>query len=170
MQIATLDVGLSTHNHTASSSLVSILNTLQTHNVGTCWEVRTLDVLHQGFYIHILIIDVSHAGIDYFTEVMSRNIGGHTNSNTCCTIHQEVRNLGRHNGRFRQGIVKVHSHINGFLVQVIHHSLAHHTQTSLGITHSSRAVTVYRTEVTLTVDKRVAHVPVLCHADEGTVD
>ena len=47
---------------------------------------------------------------------------------------------------------------------------AHLRESALGITHGSRRVAVYRTEVTLTVYKHVSHVPALTHTHQCTVD
>ena len=37
------------------------------------------------------IMAAYNAGVNYFAKVMGRNIGGHTNGNTCGTVHKQVR-------------------------------------------------------------------------------
>ena len=125
VQITAFYIGLGAHNHTSPTRFVCILDALESHDVSTCREVRTFNILHQRFYIHILVVDISNASVNYFAEVMGRNVSCHTDSNTCCTVHQQVWYLSGHNCGFGQGVVEVHGHINRLLVQVVHHSFTH---------------------------------------------
>ena len=64
VSFAALNLSLGTHNDTATTSLVSILNTLQTIDICSCWEIRTWDELHQALGIDIRIVDISAAAVD----------------------------------------------------------------------------------------------------------
>ena len=170
VSIPTLDLGSSTYHDTTTTGLVSVLHTLDTIDGSTCREVWSRNIFHQAIGVDVRIVDVSTAAIDDLTQVVGRNIGSHTHGDTVTTIHQEVRNLGRHHGRFLEGVIEVVHHIDGFLVQVVHDVLTHLREAALSITHGSRRVAIDRTEVTLSINQCVTHVPLLSHAHEGTID
>ena len=142
MLVARFNIGLGTQYDSAASGLVSVLYTLQTHDIGSGGEVGTLDILHQVFVAQLVIVYKSHTSINNLAQVMSGNVGGHTYGNTGCSVNKKVGNAGRHNGGFLQRIVEVVGHIHSFLLQVFHHGLAHQAQSSLGITHGCGAVAV----------------------------
>ena len=96
--LSTLNLGLGTHHDTATTCLVSVANTLQTIDIGACWEVGTWDILHQAVGIDIGVVDIGTAAIDDLTEVVGRHIGSHTYGNTVTTIYQQIGNLGWHDG------------------------------------------------------------------------
>ena len=163
------DFGLGTHYHTSASGFVGIAHTADTINISSGREIRCLDVLHQAVYVDFIVIDVCHASVNDFTQVVCRHIGSHTYGDTRSTVHQQVRDAGRHDGRFLQRIVEVVGKVYSFLVKVLHHLLTNLLQTSLRISHSGSTISVNRTEVTLTVDQRITHRPVLCHTHQGTI-
>ena len=168
--LTTLNLGLRTHHDTATTCLVGIAHALESIDVGTSGEVGTWDELHQSVSIDIGVVDISAATVDNLTQVVSWHVRSHTDGNTVTTIHQQIRNLGRHDGGLCQRVVEVGGHINGLLVEVVHDMLTHLGETALGVTHGCRRVTVDRSEVTLTINERITHVPVLSHTDEGSID
>ena len=101
---------------------------------------------------------------------MRRHICCHTHCNTRSTVHQQVGETRRHYCRFGYSVVEVHREIHCILVDVAHHFLAHLCEASLGVTHSSSAVAVYRTKVTLSVNQLVAHCPTLGHTHHCIVN
>ena len=170
VSLATLNLSLGTHHNTTTTSLVGIAHSLQTIDVCACGEIRTWDILHQSISIDIRIVDISTATINNLCQIMGRHVGSHTYSNTITTIYQQVRNLGRHHSRFNERVVEVRSHVNSFLIKVVHDMLTHLREAALCVSHGSRRVTIDRAEVTLTIYERVTHVPVLSHTNEGTID
>ena len=163
------DFSFCTHDNSATTCFVGFAYTADTIYITTSREIRCLDVLHQTICINIIVINVCNAGIDYFRQVMSRHVGSHTYGNTRCTVYQQIRDACRHNGRFLQCIVKVRGKVNCFLIQISHQVFTHLLQTRFGITHSRCTVTVNRTEVTLTVYKRISHSPILSHTNQCTI-
>ena len=101
---------------------------------------------------------------------MCRHIGGHTYGDTVTTIDEQVRHLRRHDGRLLQRVVEVVHHINGLFVKVVHDMLTHLRESALCVTHSGWGVAIDGAKVTLTVNEGIAHIPVLCHTHEGTID
>ena len=170
MVFTTFNLGSGTNHDSASTRFVCILHTLYTIDGSTGWEVRSRDILHQSICINVRIIDICTATINHLTQVVGRHIGSHTYGNTVTTIYQKIRNLGRHHGRLLQGIIEVVGHINRFLVKVIHDMLTHLGEAALCITHGSRRVTVNRTEVTLSVNQGITHVPLLSHTHQSAVN
>ena len=170
VRVAAFDFRLGTHHDASASSLVSLLHTRQTIDISTRREVRSLDILHQSVYVDVRIVDICTASVNHLTQVVCRNIGGHTHGNTVTAVHQEVRYLCRHHRRLHKGVVKVRLHVYSVLLQVVHNVLTHLRESTLRITHGSRRVAVHRAEVTLTVYEHVSHIPVLTHTHQCTVN
>ena len=163
------DISLSTHDNAAAACLVSVPDALQAHDIGTCREVGTLHIHHQVVNGQVGIVHIGHASINYLAQVVRRYVCSHTHSDTRCAVDQQVGDAGRHYRRLEQCVVEVCGHVDGFLLQVVHHGLAHQGETSLGVTHGCRAVSVDGAEVSLTVDQRVAHAPFLSHTHQGAI-
>ena len=168
--VIALDLSLGTHDDASLTRLIGFFNALETIDISTCGEVWSRDILHQSIGVDVWIVDISAAAIDHLTQVVSRNVGSHTHGNTVTAIDQQVGHLGRHHRGLLQRIIEVVDHIDGILLDIVHDMLTHLGKAALGITHGSRRVAVNTTEVTLSVYKRIAHVPVLAHTHEGTID
>ena len=125
MVLSDLDFCLSTNYYSATAGFVGILYTLKTINICTCRKVRSLDILHQSVCINSWIIYICTATIDYFVEVMCRDIRCHTHGNTVASVYEQIRYFRRHNRRFLQGIIEIIGHINGVFFKIIHDMLAH---------------------------------------------
>ena len=167
--VAALNLSLGTHHDTATTCLIGILHTLQTIDISTCREVWTWDVLHQSLSVDIGVVDIGAAAVDHLSEVVCRHVGGHTYGDTVTTIDEQVGHLRRHDCRLLQRVVEVVHHIDGLFVEVVHDVLTHLREAALSVTHGGGRVAIDGAEVTLTVDERVAHVPVLGHTHEGTI-
>ena len=59
-------------------------------------------------------------GVDDFAEVVRRDVGRHSNSNTLRAIHEEVWELGWKYDRLFVGVVVVRNEINGLFVDTRH--------------------------------------------------
>ena len=94
----------------------------------------------------------------------------HTHSNTTCAIHKQQRYLGWQYGWLLNCIIEVGSPINSLLIDVGHHLVGNLLHTGLCVTHSRSRVTVHRTEVTLTLYKRITHSPILSHTNHSLVN
>ena len=163
------NLGLRAHNHTSAPGLIGILDALHAHDVGAGGEIGALHIGHQVRARKPGIVHKSHTGVYHLSQIVGGNVGGHAHGNTGGSVHEQVGYAGGHHRGLAQGVIKVVGHVHGFLVQVFHHGLAHQAQAGLGVTHGGRAVTVHRTEVSLSVHQRVAHGPLLRHAHQGSV-
>ena len=163
MCLSAFDFGFRTHNYTSSSSQICLAYTTHTIYKPTSRKIWCFDKFHQFLYCNFRIINICFTCFNYFRKIMRRHIGSHTYSDTGCSVHQKIWDACRHNFRFYQRIIKVRLKIDGFLIQVIHHCFTQLIKTSFCITHSSRAITVYRTKVPLSIYQRITHCPFLSH-------
>ena len=165
-----LDVSLCSHDDASATSLIGILYALQAHDVSARWEIRSLHPLHQFLAGQFRIVNVCHTGINHFVQIMGRDIRCHTNCNTCSTIDKQIGNLSGHYGRLNQRIIEIRGHIHSFLIQILHHGLAHQTQACLRVTHRSGSIAIHASEVSLPVHKCVPHVPILSHTHQCAIN
>ena len=163
------DLCFGTHYHSTTTSFIGIAHTAYTIYIATGWEIGSFYILHQPFDINIVIVNIGNTCINNFRKVMGRHVCCHTYSNTGCSVDQQVRNTRRHHRWFLQCIIKVILEINSLFIKILHHFFTDFLQSGLCITHGSWAVTIYRTEVTLTIYQWISHSPVLSHSDQGTI-
>ena len=130
-----LNLGLGAHHHPALTGLVSFLHAAQTENISARGEVGRRHILHQSLDVNLGIVDISHRGVDDFGQVVSGNVGGHTDGDTARTVDQQVGNARRHHRGLLQGVVEVIHHVDSFLVKVLHHGFARGSQAGLRVTH-----------------------------------
>ena len=166
---ATLNVSFGTHNNASASCFVSTTYPLHAHNVATRREVGRFNVVHQLFDGNVGVVNVSHAAINYLAQVVCRNVSCHTYGNTTRTIHQKVGDACRHYAGFVARVIKVTVHVNRFLLNVLHHSLAYGREACFSITHSCCRVTIHWTKVSLTFDQGVTHIPWLCQTHQSSI-
>ena len=170
VRVAALYVGFGAEDNASAAGLVGIADALHAHDVGAGGEVGAFHVVHEVIYRKFAVIDVSHAGVDDFAEVVRRDVGCHADGNAGGSVDEQIGDARRHDGRLAECVVEVGRHVNGLLLQVVHHGFAHEAEPCLGVSHGSGAVAIDAAEVALAVNKRVAHSPFLSHADEGHID
>ena len=163
MCLSAFNFSFRTHNYTSATCQICFAYPTHTIYISASREIRCFDKFHQFLYRNFRIINICITCFNHFRKIMRRHIGSHTNSNTGCSVHQKVRDTRRHHLRFHQCIIKVRFKINGFLIQVIHHCFTQLIETSFCITHSSRAITIHRTKVSLSIYQRITHCPFLRH-------
>ena len=158
-----LDLGLGTHNHATTTRFECLTNALVTVDDTTRREVGTLDIFSQLRNLDLLVVNVCTASVANLTQVMGSHIGCHTYRNTARTIDQQQRNLGGQHRRFGSRIIEVERKVDRILLDVGHNLISDLAHTSLSITHRSCRVAIHRAKVTLTVNQRVTHRPLLRH-------
>ena len=158
------------HDDAPAACLVGFAHTAEAVDVGSGGEVGGFHVVHQFLDGDVRIVDVGDASVDDFAQVVCGHVGGHTDGDACSTVDEQAGDAGREDGRLGILVIVVRLEIDGVLVEVLHHFLAHLLQSGLGVTHGSGGVAIDTAEVTLTVDQRIAHGPVLSHAHQCAVD
>ena len=165
-----LDVGLGAHHHAAAARQHRLLHTLVAVDDTARGEVGTFDEMQQLLARDLRVVDVGAAGVHHLREVVRSHVRSHTHGDTAGAVDDQQRNFRRQNRRFGDRIVEVERPVDRFLVDVGHYFVRDFLHAGFGVTHGSRRVAVHRTEVTLAVDQRVAHRPVLRQADHRVVD
>ena len=163
MCLSCFNFSFSTHDHTSATCQICFTYPTYTIYIPTCREIRRFNKVHQLFYSNLRIIDICVTCLNYFHKVVRGHISSHSYCNTRCSIHKKIWDTRRHYFGFYQRIIKVRLKINGFLVQVIHHCFTQLIKTCFCITHSSRAITIHRTKVTLSIYQGITHCPFLSH-------
>ena len=86
-----LNRGHTAHANRATAGGVGLLDALIADNLGGSWEIRALDALHdriqRGLFIRFRVVQAPVDGIRDLTQVVRRDVGGHTDGNTAGTVH-----------------------------------------------------------------------------------
>ena len=87
---------------------------------------------------------------------MRRYRSRHTYGNTVAAVYEQIRYSRRKHRRFFFFFVEIRYEIYRFFVYVTQHLQCKRRHTRFRITHCRRAVSVHRTEVTVSVDEHVS--------------
>ena len=77
-------------NNTSSPRSVGVAYPLVSPDVGTCREVRTLDVLHQLFDAGVWVPDEVHNRVANFGYIVRRDVGSHSDRDAGCAVNQQI--------------------------------------------------------------------------------
>src|SRR6201991_274071 len=165
-----IDMNLAAKNDTTAAKMHGSLDAFHTIDDPACWKVGSLDMHHQLFDSHVLILDIGDTTVDDLRQVMRHHIGGHPNGDTAGTVHQQLGDAGGQNRWLLEGVVEIGLEVDRILLDIFQHILGLTMQTGLNIPHCRRAVTILVPEVTLAVDEQITHAPFLRHTDHGVED
>ena len=165
-----LDLGAGADGDTAAAGGIGGTDARTAHYHTAGGEIGALDVLHQVDKLRLGVVDEHTDAVDDLAQVVGRDIGGHTDRDTAGAVHQQVgESAGQHHGLFG-GVIEVGGVVHRILFDVRQHIQAHLAHTSLGITIGGGGVAVDGTEVTVTVDQRIAQREILRHTHQRVVD
>ena len=116
------------------------------------------------------IFDQIDGGVDDFSEIVRRNVGGHADGDAARPVDDEVGNARGQDGWLDGGLVVVGHEVDGFHVDVGHELAGNALHAALGVAHGSGRIAVDGAEVALAVDQRIAQAKGLRHADQRVVD
>ena len=125
VRLAALNFSLGTHHNAAAARSVSVAHALHAVNIGSRREVGRLYVLHKTVDIDVRVVYISATAVNHLAEIVRRNVSCHTYGYTIAAIDEQVGYLSRHDGRLLLRVVKVVSHVDRFLVKVVHDVFAH---------------------------------------------
>ena len=98
-------------------------------------EIRGWDDVDQFIDRNRRIVDIGQAGLDYFAQIVRRNVGRHADGDTASAIDQKVRETGRENLRLFAAAVIVRLEIDSVLVEIVQKSVCDLVQARFGVTH-----------------------------------
>ena len=147
---------------TALTRTIGIRNVFRGFNDNTAGrKIGAGNVFKQGIVAGIGRFDQVDTGVHQFRDVMRRDVGGHTDSNTRRPVCQEVRELRGQNGRLGQCAVVILSKIDSIFIQTFQHGLGHGGHARFGISARSGVIPVDVAKVPLPVNQRITHVKIL---------
>ena len=138
-----LDPGLGTHDYTAAPLKIGFARAGSAQHDAAGREVRAGNIFDQLFRRQVGVFDQGLAGIDYFAQIMRRDIRRHTHGNTTCTVDQHVRETCRQNSGFAFLAIVVVDEVDGFLVQIAGHERRDLVQARFRIAHGRSAIAVH---------------------------
>ena len=162
--------GTGAHTHTAMTREVSFANARTATSNSACREVRALHVFHQFFTGDVRILRHRVDCSTDFAQVVRSHVRCHTHSNTRRSVHNHVRERRREHQRFFERFIVVRAHVDSFFFKIFEHEGTEIVHLRFGVTHGSRAVTVDRTEVTLTKHQRITQREVLRHSGKSFIN
>ena len=163
-------MGFGAEDNLSSAGSIGRTDARASHNDAAGREVRALDVLHQLIQTCIWIVDEAADSVDDLAEIVRRDIGSHTNRNTGGTVDQQVRESAGQNDRLLKAVIVVGFKIDRFLVDVGEHPHGNLAHLRLGVSVSSRWVSIDRTEVSVAVYQRIAQREILCHSHQRIIN
>ena len=81
--------------YNATAGVISTGNTFLAQNAGTGREVRAFDSRHQLWNFHIRVINQHNKAVNNLAQIVRRNVGSHTYSDTGTAVNQQSRDLRR---------------------------------------------------------------------------
>ena len=159
----------------ATAGTVRLLNLFSAENRGSRRKIRTFYDLHQLVDVRIpvflnLIIDNLYHAVDGLPQIVRRNIGRHTDSDSLGAVDHEIRKTGRKHRRLLLRLVKVRRKIYRVFINICRHLHGDLRQTCLRVTHGRCPVSVHGTEVAVSVHQRVSGRPFLGQINKSAVD
>src|SRR3989344_7222909 len=105
-----------------------------------------------------------------FSQIMRRDAGRNSDRDAGRSVQKK---LGNFTGKefwllFRAVVIRLP--VNSFLFYVGQQFLAHLRQPAFRVSHRRRVITVYGTEVSLSMDKGIAQGKILSHSDKRFID
>ena len=164
------ELGAGADYYLSSAGCVRLTDTSSAHNNSFCREIRTFDVLHKVLEGSFGVVENTHACVDYFAEIVRRNIGCHTDGYTRRSVYQKVGESRRKHERLLSRFVEVGNPVNRVFLYIAQHFVAYFAHTRFGVTISGRRVAVHRTEVSVTFNQHIAHGEVLSQSHHRVVN
>ena len=149
------NLGGGLHDDAAAPGGVGVEDALVAQDIGARWEIGAFDRPHQLFCGGVRVVDQADNGVADLSQVVGRDVGGHTHGDARRAVDQHVGQAGRQDGWLSQRVVEVWGEIDGVLVDIRQQFLCDGGQTGFGVPHGCRRVAVDAAEVTLTSDQRV---------------
>ena len=171
--VATIElfkVGAGANHHPATAGAIALPHTRDAVDGGAGGKIGSRHQLNQLIDARLGAPQQKQTGVDDFTQVMRRNVGGHAHGNARRAIDQQVGNPCWQNRGLEFLAVVIRLKIHGFTVDVGEHFAGELVEPALGVTHGGGVVAVNRPEVALPVHQWVTQRKILRHANQRVVD
>ena len=158
-------------NHqTAAAGGVGGTDAAAAHDDALRGEVGALDVLHQVGEGGLRVIQHADARADHLTQVVRRDVGGHTHGDAAGAVHQQVGEAAGENAGLFAALVKVGIPVHRVLLDIPQHLVGDLAQTGLGVSVSGRGVAIHGAEVAVAVHQHIAHGEILGQTHQRVID
>ena len=127
-------------------------------------------MFHQFIDGDIRVVDHRQATFNHFSQVVGRNIGGHTHGDTGGAIDQQIGDARWQHHRNLFGLIVVGDKVDGLFFQVFDQRVGDLGHTDFGVSHCRGGVTINRTEVTLAIHQHIAQRERLGHSHNSLVN
>src|SRR5690606_9391186 len=165
-----LDAGLAAHFDAPAPGLVGFFDAVAAQDLRAGRKVGAADDGHQLLDGRVGVVDEHDEPVDYFAQIVRRDVRGHADRDARRAVDEQVRDAGWQHDRLLQRVVEVGHEVDGLFVDVPQHLHRDAGQARLGVAHGRRRVAVHAAEVAVGIHQRVPVRKVLRHAHHGVVD
>ena len=165
-----LDARLAAHDDGAASADQRVSGARTAHDLAAGGKVRARYEVEQRFLGRRWIVDQRQAGVDHLTEIMRRNVGGHTDRNAARAVDQEIGDARRQDDGLQLLAVVVLLEVDGVLVDIGQEGAGRPRHPALRVAHGGRHIPIHRAEIALAVHQRQAHRERLSHPRQREID
>ena len=154
---------------------VCLFNSPAAENGCTGRKIRSFYDFHNffqcGFFIFFhLVINNFYYSVDYFCQIVWRNVCCHTNGNSRSSIYQKIRKTGWKYRRFFFCLIKVWYEIYGIFIDICQKLHRDFAEPCLCVSHGSSTVSIDRTKVSVAIYEWITGGPFLRHIYKGTIN
>ena len=150
------NLSLASRHYSASAVSICMSYIALTINNTSHWKVGAFYELKEVLSRRIFIAREMHRRVNDFTQIVRREISSHSDSNSKRTVQEQVWHSCRQNCGLRLRTVIVRSRIYSFFIYISKHFTCDSRHLCLGVSGSSRIISVNRSEVSLACDQWVS--------------
>ena len=163
------DLGLGPHVDATAPGAIGLHNPCTAIDLGAGGKIGAGDVLHQLIHIDVRVLQGRQTTRDHLTQVVGRNVGGHTHGDARRSVDQQIGDPGRQHRRYLLGAIVVVDEIDRFLVEISEQGMRNFRHANFGVAHGGSRVAVDRSKVALPVYQGVAQREILSHSHDGVI-
>src|SRR5580704_16795980 len=105
------------------------------------------------------LCDNGKQAIDNLPQIVRWTFGSHGHRNAFRAIDQKIGYLRRETYRLIDSSIKIRRKINGVLINICNDLLGNLGHTRFGISVCGGRVSIHRTKIALSFDKKLSHIP-----------
>ena len=96
------DFSFCTDDYASTTGKIGFAHSTHAIDIASSGEIGRFDVVHQLFHLDVVVVDIGHAGVNDFREIVRGHVGGHTYSDTRCSVDEQVGYACWHHGGLLQ--------------------------------------------------------------------